>query len=504
MTLHRTTTTKRLLALLASVCMVVVMGACSSNGGAQSQSKPMQPSNTTNPAGNVVIFTPADGITISQQTPLNKWEKLIPEIVSSLKKEGVKGDDITVKTASNLDKQSQSVQDYVVNHINDSTPSSPKSKTTLIVAPVADMPESDRQYGDYAEHNITWDSDASDENAQDHAQSAQRLVSALQLAQHEGMKVILVSNTLQGYTPDVYAPMVTAEQIGKLQARELVNKLDLDKVTANSPKRIEVLLPYDTTDDHGGEENTAFTQSVFKGIWKMLGPYFKDGKAVSPSGTLDASSTASDWKSVAFESAKAEQIKSTLAERLGMDKNDSHPTRIDGIISSNDYVAKNVADNLTKLGYSGSSNDINPSISISGIVDSITGKKDLERRVVPEPANASSHDDGGYKDSDEEKDANWPIITGYGAYISSMPNIVNGKQWMTAMENRNALAHDIARTCVSLNVAGKPSKLDFITSTTVDGKKTPTIHEDILAISADNLKKTLIEPGYISLADAGL
>ena len=31
-----------------------------------------------------------------------------------------------------------------------------------------------------------------------------------------------------------------------------------------------------------------------------------------------------------------------------------------------------------------------------------------------------------------------------------------------------------------------------------------TIHEETLAISADNLKKTLIEPGYISLADAGL
>ena len=30
-----------------------------------------------------------------------------------------------------------------------------------------------------------------------------------------------------------------------------------------------------------------------------------------------------------------------------------------------------------------------------------------------------------------------------------MPNIVNGKQWMTAMENRKALADDIDRTPLS-------------------------------------------------------
>ena len=138
----------------------------------------------------MAIFAPTDSITISQQTPLSKWEKLVPEIVSSLKRTGVKSGDITVKTASNLDKQSQSVQDYVVNHINGTEHSSTKAKTTLVVAPVAEMPESDRQYGDYARHDITWNSDASDEDEQDYAQSAQRLVSALQLAQNEGLRFL--------------------------------------------------------------------------------------------------------------------------------------------------------------------------------------------------------------------------------------------------------------------------------------------------------------------------
>lgn len=119
------------------------------------------------------------------------------------------------------------------------------------------------------------------------------------------MKVVLVSNTLQGFIPDVYAPMTTAEQVGQLQAKQLVSKLELDKTSSDNPKHIEVLLPYDAADESGSTADATFAQDVFKGIWSVLGPYFKEGKAVSPSGTLTSSSTESDWASVAFDAAKA-------------------------------------------------------------------------------------------------------------------------------------------------------------------------------------------------------
>ena len=90
MTLHRTTVTKRLFALLASTSLIMAMGACSSDNEAQSHEAGSTGTTTTVDAGNVVIFTPSDGITISQQTPLSKWEKLVPEIVSSLKDNDVK------------------------------------------------------------------------------------------------------------------------------------------------------------------------------------------------------------------------------------------------------------------------------------------------------------------------------------------------------------------------------------------------------------------------------
>ena len=111
MILHRTIPAKRLLALLASVCMAAAMGACSPNGDSQSQQQPSsQSSATADDAGNGAIFAPTDSITISQQTPLSKWEKLVPEIVSRGNGPVSKSGDITVKTASNLDKQSQSVK----------------------------------------------------------------------------------------------------------------------------------------------------------------------------------------------------------------------------------------------------------------------------------------------------------------------------------------------------------------------------------------------------------
>ena len=313
MTLHRTTVTKRLFALLASTSLIMTMGACSSANETQSHETDSPSTATATDAGNVVIFTPSDGITISQQTPLSKWEKLVPEIVSSLKDNDVKGANITVKAAPSLDKQSQSVQDYVVNHVNSTSDDAGSSdKTTLVVAPVADTTESDRQYGDYVSHAITWNGSSSDEDAQDYAQSAERLVSALQLAQNEGMKVVLVSNTLQGFTPDVYVPMTTAEQIGQLQAKQLVSKLELDKTSADNPKHIEVLLPYDAADESGSTADATFAQGVFKGIWSVLGPYFKDGKAVSPSGTLTSSSTESDWVSVAFDAGNAADDRAKL------------------------------------------------------------------------------------------------------------------------------------------------------------------------------------------------
>ena len=59
---------------------------------------------------------------------------------------------------------------------------------------------------------------------------------------------------------------------------------------------------------------------------------------------------------------------------------------------------------------------------------------------------------------------------------------MNGKQWMTALENRKTLASDIAQTCVQLNTSGKLAKLTFISSVAMEDEKVPTIQEEALAV----------------------
>ena len=96
-------------------------------------------------------------------------------------------------------------------------------------------------------------------------------------------------------------------------------------------------------------------------------------------------------------------------------------------------------------------------------------------------------------------------MTGYGAYVSNIPSIVNGKQWMTGMEDRQTIATDIAQACARLNKNEALNSMPSIRNSEVGGvKKIPTINEPLLAVSASNLKSALIAPGYISLADAGL
>ena len=113
--------------------------------------------------------------------------------------------------------------------------------------------------------------------------------------------------------------MTTAEQIGELQAKELVNKLELDKASSDAPKQIEVLLPYDAADGHDAKTDTSFAQNMFKGIWKVLEPYFKDGKAASPSETLTASTTKDDWRSrgIRFVKSRTNQIGACRTSRRG-------------------------------------------------------------------------------------------------------------------------------------------------------------------------------------------
>ncbi|NEG54625.1 substrate-binding domain-containing protein [Bifidobacterium platyrrhinorum] len=532
----------RLIAMAAGVALLAGTAACGADGGQGQATASAASAASKADAGSAVIFTPSDGITISQRTPLNKWAKLVPAITSRLVDAGVAKKDIETRTSSDLDQQSRDVQDWVVDHMTSSGSGETAKRTTLVVAPAVESDAATRQYGDYVTQPVTAASSSSSSSSSDSASSGSstsssetddaqdagtgtaesaysRLDAALELARESGMHVVLLANGVKDFAPDAFIRFSTAEQIGRTQAQKLVAKLDLAKASKDNPKAIEVLIP-DVTDgdaDDDAQDNDTFAHDAFAGMWQVLQPYFSQGKAYSPSQLLTKSSTDKDWRDVTVQADDAKGIAAELDRRLPTKRTSDGTahTRIDGIIAMNDYVAAAVTDELDSLGYTGSAADINPQITISGIVGNIAGRKDLQRGSVPDPA--KSPDNAGNAGSDDEdtpsaqvgvdeSNSRWPIVTGFGGYVDTIPQVVNGKQWMTGLEDRLSLAADTARVVVRLNRGGKVADLSFVKKGRLTGVKGKVnlVEEDPLSVSASNLKSTLIDPGYITMADAGL
>lgn len=527
-----------LLALLACLFMVASAGACgpAMDGGKPSSPNAPQSQATSTAAaevpGRVAIFTPSDGITLSQHTPINKWAALVPELKTALTKEHLSGKRIDAYTSGNLEDQSKELQDYVVNRLSERKAGKTAEPTTLVVAPMTSPDSITRQYGDYISKSL--DTDARDK-------ASARLVSSLRLAAGAGMHLVLLANQVPGIQPDLFVQLSDARAIGQMQADKLASKLELDKASKNNPCRIEILLPNRTAETSSSDASSAdkdaeasqaqqgrqeeqdaqssFPAQAFAGIWQVLGPYFRDGRAVSPSGRLQADSTEKDWQTVAFDPGKdASATGKELATRLAMSDGTKTRTEVDGILAMNDFIVSGVVSELGDLGYRGTSADVNPEISISGIVGSMAGRQDLHRQRVPKPAQdpATRNQTGSDADSSQQTTgktqestpsddhAAWPIISGYGAYVDNIPQIVDGRQWMTGLEDRLGLAADIAKTCIGLNSQGKVPAMNTIQAINQNGKQVRRLSRPLVAVSASNLKATLIDTGYIKPADAGL
>lgn len=608
----RKRTWHRPLALLAALAtMILAVSSCGTP--AQTTTTPTKLPQKNH--GNVVTFTPSDGLALTRHKPLSTWDRLVPELVKGLKNKGFNDTAIVTKTSSSLAEQSQDVQDYVVNlltplqhagknrkatkHSDDANTKLRKqlSKTTLVIAPWSNK-NGNNNYGDYAtlptaleqtpspnvtsqdtqgddthpqqndkqshkdlaqksadqsEDKQTQDQEnhkrmdsfsneansAGDQSAKNALRAEKRLATSLQLAKKAGVHVIMIARTVPGFQPDVLFHLSDAKSIGETQAATLVQKLALDRATQDNPRYIEVLLPCHNqkninahastqtnknTESNGNhtestnEDNPLglddeFAKEAFSGIWKVLRPYFASGTLLSSSGTLHTNSTENDWMNVAFDADDPEAVKKELTNRITANDHQFTPSlrHVDGIIAMDDQIALQTAKTLSDLGYEGSAADINPSFTLPDVIGNFIGKRNLTKRPVPAPKNSPNH-----KENQEQADTEaakkddsqlkqWPAITGYGAYKNIMPNIVNGKQWMTTIENQAKISQDIVATCDSLNTTGKLSRSIATTPTNLgNGVNVPTIYEQLLAVSATNLKARLIDPGYISLADAGL
>lgn len=549
----------RILVELTSVALVIATGACSGQAG----EKPAATASSKPDYGSVAIFTPSDGITLTQHTPLNKWAAFAPDLKTALEKRHIEGSKITRVISSSLEDQSKDLQDYVVSHlVDDNKTRKAASPTTLVIAPFTSPDSVTRQYGDYVSQPLPvsaggkkksntadpgvsnktesgqgtdstggrGNTDEKDQKEEEEEERAyDRLISSIKLAKTAGMHVVLLSNDLPDISPDLFVDMSDAKSIGEIQASKLASKLELNKASRGNPVRIEVLLPDSSSEDlserEKDEEADSFPSQAFSGIWKVLGPYFKDGRAISPSGLLTSQTSEDDWRAVTFDPGKdTSGTKKELMTRLSMGSQAKTHTRIDGVLAMNDYIVSGIVSELNDLGYTGTAADINPDISISGIVGSMRGKQDLHRKKVPKPAQVdtsnlqnqngtndhlpgSSTSQNGLEStsgSGDEDRPSWPIISGYGAYVDAIPQIVDGEQWMTAIEDRKGLAEDVAAACYGLNLSGTLPSIQTIGQATISGRKVNRLTRPLVAVSASNLKSTLIDTNYIKPADAGL
>ncbi len=361
------------------------------------------------------------------------------------------------------------------------------------------------------------------------ANAVYSLAHMLGAAQEAGVTVINLGSPIEGFTANVQGELSSPWLIGRLQALGIVNKLHLASTVENQPQAVEVLIPY---------KDESFAQQAFEGVWEILGPFFRSGRAYSPSGRLGANSTADSWKSVAYAATSDDDTQKELESRLGASGRAVSHMEIDAVLCLNDSAASGAISALKSMGYTGTSATINPDVSISGLVDNLRGGKDITKQQVPAPSHTPSEastDSSETTDSaqlaeeqktlrDTRDSTSWPLITGYGTYKSQLGSIVSGEQWLTGLEDRQGYAQDLARIASGIgqgtslhdltSQVNSLSEDDSSASSTLSDSssasassapaQTFVLQRTLLAITADNIKSSLIDRGYVSAADAGL
>lgn len=522
--------------------------------GASTDAKASADTNAKDSTARVEIFVPSDGITLTQNTPTNKWGGFADAIKRYLVESGYSQDSITVVTSGSLTDQAKALADYVEKNTasdddatdsadadagtdteanaadatasTDSTnaetetstpkPATSQDKNVVILAPALKLDAAAKQFGDLIGDgtkelgsSATISAVLSTQEAAEQQEAETSIARSTQTIRAWGSALITVARNLEDVSSDMFVKTSSAYQIGMLQANELAVKLELSQATTANPKRIEIVIPE--------ESNETISSDFFDGVWSVLGPYFKKGTAISASGLVASTSTEADWRDVLIPADSEAQVRQAFSDLLtdaqGEESGAVSSVRLDGVVASNDFIATQVTDVLKERGYTGSAADINPEITLSGIVGNIAGNQDLSREKVPSPTSdvdtppVTSPDDaadsGTSTSSSDTDSSRWPIVTGYGSYVNNIPLVVSGKQWLTGLENRNGLASDIADACTRYStgekIQGSSSK-----TITLNGKKVPLITRSLVGIVGTNIKSSLIDTGYVTAAEAGL
>ena len=182
----------------------------------------------------------------------------------------------------------------------------------------------------------------------------------------------------------------------------------------------------------------------FQGSWSVLEPYFKNRSLVSPSGRVPKNMEA--WQSIGIQNWDRQNAQSEMENRINSYYNSGR--HLDAVLAPNDAIAMGTVNAVDAAGWN-----------------------------------------------------YYPIITGQDAEKANVANIVAGKQTMTVYKDTRKLADSTAALIEKLVKGQKPKTNDTFNN---NNKDVPSVLLKPVSVDKGNVKKELVDSGYISAADAGL
>ncbi|MDD6462322.1 MAG: hypothetical protein PUF51_07770 [Bifidobacteriaceae bacterium] len=464
---------------------------------------------------------------------------------------------IIVALAGTQTKDSSLYSDYVVpdDTVASASPSAPPSPSSSSSASSSSTDSTDSPSSTDSTESSTVSSTA-DSQAGETA-----LAEELNEAQEAGATVINVGDSLSGFTPNVQGELSSARLIGRLQALGIVSKLHLASSVENAAQSVEVLVPY--ADATFAKEAFEGIWEILGPYYTSRRIYSPSGK-LGPTSTADSWQAVAYTASSADDTKKELQTRLDASARQDVSHmkvdavlclNDQAASGAVSALKAMGYTGTSATINpdvsisglvdnlrggkdLSKQQVPHPAASSSPSASAS---DSASGSDGSSNGFSSDSADTAALAAAQNVLRDTSDSAAWPLVTGYGTYKSQLTSIVSGEQWFTGLEDRQGYAQDLARiaqsiaqggslealatTLTSLSAASgsatgstsgsasdsgsdSGSSTASASSETSDpptsAAQTYTLQRTLLAITADNLKSSLIDKGYVSAADAGL
>ena len=184
----------------------------------------------------------------------------------------------------------------------------------------------------------------------------------------------------------------------------------------------------------GGSPDDNNARFFFKGAWDVLSPYVENGQLVVKSGQTEFEQIATPGWDTAVSQSRMDNIITTYY---------SDGTKLDAVMCSNDSTAQGVSNALTNAGFT-----------------------------------------------------EFPIITGQDCDITSMKNILAGKQSMSIFKDTRTLAEKVVGMVDAIMKGTEPEINDTTTYDNGTGYIVPTYLCDPVFADIDNYEALLIDSGY--------